>query len=142
MGTPKTWKAVERRVCRFLGMDRTPLSGGNGRITRADCRTCGPNSPTDLFVEVKHGGGCPRTWGAAERLFLATEKLAVLEGKTAVIVLHFKGKADVAQYPAYMRLPTGNNAAGEVVQVPLSTVKRLLITGHEAIGKEGATPEV
>ena len=32
----KSWKAYERRVARYFGSERTPLSGGNSRHTRSD----------------------------------------------------------------------------------------------------------
>ena len=32
----KAWKQRERKVADFFGGQRTPLSGGNGKITRAD----------------------------------------------------------------------------------------------------------
>lgn len=126
-----TWKGVERRICRYLGMDRTPLSGGNGKITRADCRICGPESPTNLFVEVKHGAHAERMsrlWRQALPLFESTEQLAAAENKRAVVVLHPKHLADVGQYPTYLRLHLGGGVE-VVVQVPLA-VARSLLTGH------------
>lgn len=30
------WKVFERRVAEFFGSTRTPLSGGNGKVTRSD----------------------------------------------------------------------------------------------------------
>mgnify|MGYP000423855145 CR=1 FL=1 len=43
-----TWKKLERRVARFFGSERTPLSGGNSKHTRSD------SLHPDLFIEAKH----------------------------------------------------------------------------------------
>jgi hypothetical protein len=43
----KTWKAVERRVARFFGSERTPMSGGNSKHTRSD------SLHPRLYIEVK-----------------------------------------------------------------------------------------
>ena len=45
--TDKRWKAFERRVARAFGCERTPLSGGNSKHTRADVL-----HPT-LYIECK-----------------------------------------------------------------------------------------
>ena len=121
---PHTWKAVERKICRYLLMDRTPLSGGNGRITRADCRECGTN--TNLFVEVKHGSSVPRTWKSSMKLFEDTEMKAAVEKKRAVVVLHPKRMAGVAMYPAFIRLNDGE-LNGHIVQIPLEIIKIVLL---------------
>lgn len=47
MTARSSWKAVERRICRALGGERTPLSGENSRHTSADC------IQTPEYVEVK-----------------------------------------------------------------------------------------
>ncbi len=115
---PSTWKSVERRIAVYLGTDRNPLSGGNGKITRSDSRH------ERLFIETKHGQGVPRTYAAIVKLFLETEKMAFAEYKRAVVVLHHKGKGNVAEYPAIIRA-RGGELGDEIVQVPLSLVKRL-----------------
>ena len=43
----KAWKQRERNVAKFFGGVRTPLSGGNGKITRADV------IHESLFIECK-----------------------------------------------------------------------------------------
>ena len=43
----KAWKQRERKVAQFFGGQRTPLSGGNGKITRADV------IHDKLFIECK-----------------------------------------------------------------------------------------
>lgn len=115
------FKGVERQVCRFLNMDRTPLSGGNGRITRADCRECG--TPTGLYVEVKTGSR-RWTWPAIIRLFEDTEIKARFEQKFPVLVIHLKGTKGVQNYPAYARLTDGM-WAGTVVEIPLGVFRTL-----------------
>jgi len=73
----KRWKAVERRVAKMFGSERTPLSGGNSKQTRSD--TLHP----ELFIEIKtsmHGF-------MATRLYRETAELAKLEDKTPLVVL-------------------------------------------------------
>ena len=43
----KAWKQRERQVAAYFGGQRTPLSGGNGKITRADV------IHDKLFIECK-----------------------------------------------------------------------------------------
>jgi hypothetical protein len=43
----KAWKQRERQVAAYFGGERTALSGGNGKITRADV------IHDDLFIECK-----------------------------------------------------------------------------------------
>ena len=112
-GTPKTWKAVESRIAKFLGTRRTPLSGGNSFHTRSD------TLHSRLFIEIKHGSSCPRSYDGVLRLFEQTEKFAAAELKSAVVVLHEKGRwGGVGVYPAYIR-----TRAGTVAMVPLSALK-------------------
>jgi hypothetical protein len=121
MGTPKTWKSVELRVAKFLGTTRNPLSGGNAKHTRSDSL-----HPT-IFAETKHGQGCPQSWPGVLELFTETEKLAAAEGKKALLVLHRKGGANVADYDAYVRVTTLEGPAESlVVCVPLSVARDLL----------------
>lgn len=80
-----TWKQGERRVCRYFGMERVPLSGGNSGHTRADCYD--PAGDTRLFIEVKH-----RKKHSAVTLWDDTKKLADQENKTPVIALIEKGR--------------------------------------------------
>ena len=44
-----SWKKFEARVASVFGSTRTPLSGGNSKITRSD------SLHSDLFLECKHG---------------------------------------------------------------------------------------
>lgn len=76
-----TWKSRERQAARLFGSERTPLSGGNGKVTRSD------TLHDELFVEVKL-----RQHHAVYSLFREVEKLAAVESKTAVVVLAEKGK--------------------------------------------------
>lgn len=121
--TPKTWKAVELRVAKFLGTERNPLSGGNSKHTRSD------SLHPRIFVETKHGGGCPASWSGIVKLFLATEVLAKKEGKTALVVLHRKGMSAVAEYDAYLRIFPGAGEQAVVACVPL-VVARAILNGE------------
>ena len=73
------WKALERRIARDLGTERTPLSGGSSRITRSD--TLDP----DLYVEVKL-----RSKHSVFTLFKEVRVNAQEEGKRPIAVLHEK----------------------------------------------------
>ena len=77
----KHWKNVERRIAAFFGSERTPLSGGNSKITRSD-------SLHDLlFIETKY-----RKTHSAITLWRNTRQLALSENKTPVCCLAEKGK--------------------------------------------------
>lgn len=124
----KTWKAVERRVAEFWGTERTPLSGGNSRHgTHSD--TLHPR----VYIEMKHGGGCPTGWPGIVSLFQETEEKAALEKKRAVLILHRKGQSRVGQYDTYLRIPvyvTGREACRtdrEVVCVPQEMARRIVL---------------
>lgn len=71
-----TWKRRERQVAAFFGSARTPLSGGNSGITRADTQ-----HPT-LFIEQKH-----RAKHAVVTLWDQVAKLAKRENKVPVLTL-------------------------------------------------------
>lgn len=77
----KTWKQAERRVAEFFHGERTPLSGGNSRLTRGDII-----HPT-LYVEVKY-----RKSHAVLNLWRETKEKADKENKTPVVCLAEKGK--------------------------------------------------
>jgi len=78
----KTWKQREQQVARFFGAKgRTPLSGGNGGITRSD------TLHGDLFVEHKH-----RARHAVLTLWDCVRKLARKERKVPVVTLSVKGR--------------------------------------------------
>ena len=72
----KAWKKRERDVASYFNGTRTPLSGGNGKITRADV------IHESLFIECKL-----RAKHTVVSLWDDTAKLAKLEGKTPVIAL-------------------------------------------------------
>lgn len=81
-----TWKQGERRVCRYFGLQRVPLSGGNSGHTRGDCYDpLGQNNK--LFIEVKH-----RKKHSVVTLWDETKKLADKESKTPVVALIEKGR--------------------------------------------------
>lgn len=71
-----SWKQAERHAATVFGTVRTPLSGGNGGVTRSD--TFHPR----LFVEVKRRRRFP-----VVALFHEVADLARREGKIPVVVL-------------------------------------------------------
>ena len=77
----KAWKKRERDVAGYFKGMRTPLSGGNGKITRADV------IHDSLFIECKL-----RAKHTVVSLWDDTAKLAKLEGKTPVIALCEKNR--------------------------------------------------
>ena len=79
--TDKAWKKRERDVAGYFKGMRTPLSGGNGKVTRADV------IHDSLFIECKL-----RAKHSVVSLWDDTAKLAKLEGKTPVIALCEKNR--------------------------------------------------
>ena len=77
----KAWKKRERDVAGYFKGMRTPLSGGNGKVTRADV------IHDSLFIECKL-----RAKHAVVSLWDDTAKLAKLEGKIPVIALCEKNR--------------------------------------------------
>ena len=77
----KAWKKRERYVATYFNGKRTPLSGGNGKITRADV------IHDNLFIECKL-----RAKHTVVTLWDDTSKLAKEEGKTPVIALCEKNR--------------------------------------------------
>ena len=77
----KAWKKRERDVASYFNGKRTPLSGGNGKITRADV------IHDNLFIECKL-----RAKHSAVKLWDDTKILADKEKKTPVIALCEKNR--------------------------------------------------
>lgn len=77
----KTWKNVERRIARFFGAERNPLSGGNAGHSRSD------SLHELLFIEAKH-----RVSHSAVQLWRKTKELAAKEDKIPVVCLAEKNK--------------------------------------------------
>jgi len=77
----KAWKQRERQVAAYFGGERTALSGGNGKITRADV------IHDDLFIECKL-----RAKHSVVSLWDETKKLADAEKKSPVIELCEKNR--------------------------------------------------
>jgi len=77
----KAWKKRERDVAGFFDGQRTALSGGNGKITRADVMH------DKLFIECKL-----RAKHTVVSLWDDTAKLAKEEEKTPVIALCEKNR--------------------------------------------------
>ena len=78
----KAWKQRERQVAAYFGGQRTPLSGGNGKITRADV------IHDNLFIECKL-----RKKHTVITLWDDTNVMAKKEGKTPVVALCEQGRA-------------------------------------------------
>tara|TARA_B100001245_G_C22504628_1_gene255403 strand:- start:61 stop:357 length:297 start_codon:yes stop_codon:yes gene_type:complete len=77
----KAWKKRERDVASYFKGIRTPLSGGNGKVTRADV------IHDTLFIECKL-----RAKHTVVSLWDYTAKLAKEENKTPVIALCEKNR--------------------------------------------------
>ena len=77
----KTWKAVERRIARFFGAERNPLSGSNGKHSESD------SLHHTLFIESKH-----RVKHSAVTLWRDTAEKAKRENKIPVVCLAEKNK--------------------------------------------------
>ena len=76
MTARRTWKQRESNVANFFHGIRTPLSGGNSKITRSDV------IHDELFIECKL-----KKKHAVISLWDETKKLAEKEGKTPVVAL-------------------------------------------------------
>ena len=76
MTARRTWKQRESNVANFFQGERTPLSGGNSKITRSDV------IHDELFIECKL-----KKKHSVVSLWDATKKLATKEGKTPVVAL-------------------------------------------------------
>lgn len=137
MAAHPAWKRVERRVARYLGTERTPLSGRSSRHG-----TSSDSLHRVLYIEVKHGKNAEallRSRRRLLRLFEETEEKALREDKVPVVVLHPPrwGNGGVAHYPAWVRtevmrpsalvgtegLPALLLRLGTVVMVPLLELK-------------------
>ena len=76
-----TWKKREQALAKLFKSERTPLSGGNSKMTRSD--TLHPR----LFIELKY-----RKRFSLLRLWDQTEVLAKAEGKAPVVVIAEKNR--------------------------------------------------
>ena len=74
--TNPAWKKRERKIAEYFGTNRTPLSGGNSGITRADTQH------PKLFIETKH-----RKAHSVVTLWDRVKKLARKENKVPVVTL-------------------------------------------------------
>ena len=81
MTARRTWKKRESNVADFSKGKRTPLSGGNSKVTRADV------IHDDLFIECKL-----KKKHTVITLWDDTAKIAKTEGKTPVIALCEKNR--------------------------------------------------
>lgn len=126
------WKKVERKIARYLGGERNPLSGGASRHTRGDGIL-----PHPIYLEVKDGkqaGRIHRSRTLLARLFNDTETKAKAEGKIPLVVLHPNGwGGGVRTYPSYIRVQWREGSGvsemvpnGTVVCVPLVLIRQHL----------------
>jgi len=81
MTARRTWKQRESDVANFFKGERTPLSGGNSKVTRADV------IHDKLFVECKL-----KKKHTVVTLWDNTAKLAKIEGKIPVVALCEKNR--------------------------------------------------
>ena len=77
----KSWKKLEQKVARLRGTERTPLSGGNGKLTRSD------TLDKTFFIECKLRKD-PAIWNLYEQI----EELAKKENKIPLLVIKKKGR--------------------------------------------------
>lgn len=77
-----TWKKAEGKVAKFFGSTRTPLSGGNSKITRSD------SLHPSIYIENKY-----REKHAILKLYDDTAEKAKKEGKLPIITLEEKGRS-------------------------------------------------
>ncbi len=75
-----TWKKLESRIAHKFGTERTPLSGGNSRITQSDTLS------SRYFIEIKLRATLP-FW----KEFLDAKQKAKKEGKRPLLAFHKKG---------------------------------------------------
>lgn len=95
-----SWKRAERDVAEAFGAERTPLSGGASRHTRADVLH------DALFIEVKY-----RKRHAVVALWDETKALADREKKIPVVVLKERGR------PGFWLLVKAENLLGIASEV-------------------------
>lgn len=77
----KAWKELEQKIARMRGTSRTPLSGGNSKMTRSD------TLDKTFFIECKLRKN-PAVWNLYERI----EALAKKEKKIPLLILKKKRK--------------------------------------------------
>ena len=119
----RTWKAVERLLCRALGWSRNPGSGAQFGRTRADCQDVRDRGSKDrlfrkgdAYIEVKHsGGGKSKRPASVLTLWEDTAKKAAQEGRRFPILLHHKHGSSLT-----------------VATIPLETLIRLLTGADRA----------
>ena len=76
-----SWKSFERRLAKAFQEERTPLSGGNSKMTRSDTLS------DKIFFEAKQ-----RAKFFVWSLWEEVKELAYKEAKTPVLALHQKKK--------------------------------------------------
>jgi hypothetical protein len=103
----KLWKAVERKIAKLFGTERSPCSGMSGKMTASD------TLHERLFIEVKY-----RAKNVVATWFKQAEQKGKKEGKLPVIVLHIKGThtwlaicslSDMPQVASYLDLEVLND---------------------------------
>lgn len=114
------WKRYERRVARYFGTQRTPLSGGASRHTRSD--TLDPR----FYVEVKSAAGLTGTNGWIWRWLrrLCWPRGALVRAGRHLYLLHSS-------------LPAGGGVVSDKMPKP---ARRLYKAVCRAARKEGKRP--
>lgn len=80
MTVTKTWKSIERRVARFFGSERNPLSGNMSRHSASD------SLHADLYIETKYR----KRWPILD-LWRETAHGARMEEKLPVVAIAESG---------------------------------------------------
>jgi len=94
-----TWKRGEQTLAKFFGTTRTPLSGGNSKVTRSD------SLHKRLYFEMKKGKYVPKTLASILELYRKTEERALKEGKIPILVIRETGRpAPTPQWLGWIRL--------------------------------------
>ena len=75
-----TWKKFETAVAKVFGSERTPLSGGNSKITRSD------SLHGEIFIECKYRAKSPTF-----DLWTSTKERADKEDKIPLVAIKKKG---------------------------------------------------
>ena len=107
----KAWKKRERDVASYFSGTRTPLSGGNGKVTRADV------IHEDLFIECKL-----RAKHTAVSLWDDTAKLAKEDPSSDVVSVYIEGPGGKEGIFTISSTPTMGFSNNDLVQKGIGRV--------------------
>jgi hypothetical protein len=113
-----TWKLGEQTLAKFFGTTRTPLSGGNSKVTRSDSLS------ERLFLEMKKGAYTPKRFSSIVELYLKTEALALAEGKIPIVVIREAGvSAPTGEWMGWVRLSHLGIPSPRIVAMSLADIR-------------------